>query len=472
MDCSTNHNFYVLILWCRDRTWRDFRTYKSCFLGSAALAFLTERFGTKEEGLRRGNELISCGYCLHVVNEHLFEDSTRTLFYHWIPDAFLRTSQTAKLQKQMDQISLSLTHLTESVEHAREQAEESAARLVMLDDGLRNLSKPLLILTLLMGLSHFQPSIDDFLAPTPPSAPLAFYSYLLLLPNLSFLLLFQISFYAVSLRYSTFGFGMSAREAIKGRIRGRMDSSYDYESIKVVNLEDECQGEGSKKSVRHRRSASLTAQSVSIVPTPQRSASTIPPLQSWMHRPIMVCVNTGGGLVKGFGDGELPIGVPFHFESELFLGKYLIRLRDVPSENPRNTSAYFQSRRRQFQVICQGKFKEPISVSDVLTGHEFSRPLKNLPAGWVVRTTESIIKKLAPSTKIELSSATGGARALSLLAATAQNISIDAPGMEPDIMKSYIIPEHNEVFGGKFAKKTISANERKKFLSKRADSYR
>lgn len=87
----------------------------------------------------------------------------------------------------------------------------------------------------------------------------------------------------------------------------------------------------------------------------------------------------------------------------------------------------------------------------------------------MIRAIEAIIKRLAPSTTFEISRK--GARALSLLGATVQSLSIDQPGNEPNIYSQFTIQEHCEVLGGKFETGNISARERKRILSRQADEY-
>lgn len=184
-------------------------------------------------------------------------------------------------------------------------------------------------------------------------------------------------------------------------------------------------------------------------PVMARSAATLPPVEIWPHRPVIVTENTAvdGGKIqweegdKGKegdkeGDKEkekvaAPIGVPFNFESSLFVGKMLIRLKDVKDDNEEGTESYFADRHRKFQVIVQGKFKRNLPVNDVVTGHEFTHSLKRLPPKFILEAAEKLICLLAPSTKIELGMTCP--RALSILGATSQSVSIDLEGEEPNI---------------------------------------
>ena len=158
---------------------------------------------------------------------------------------------------------------------------------------------------------------------------------------------------------------------------------------------------------------------------PVKTRLTTPPVEKWKHRPVYFCENTavaGGKQISPPESDDItrcPIGVPFGFESELFIGKMLLRLRDVNDDSTQGeTENYFLGRNRKFQVVVQGKFKKKIKVSDVLTGHEFCKPLKRLPHHLILDAAEKLICMLAPSTIVELG--LKYPRALSILGATSQ----------------------------------------------------
>lgn len=46
----------------------------------------------------------------------------------------------------------------------------------------------------------------------------------------------------------------------------------------------------------------------------------------------------------------------------------------------------------------QGRFKKALPFDDVYTGQELLRPLKNLPAKWMINLLIRIARKLSPST--------------------------------------------------------------------------
>ena len=198
-----------------------------------------------------------------------------------------------------------------------------------------------------------------------------------------------------------------------------------------------------------------------------RDSHELPDVSKWPHRPVMVCLNTPVSpllTVPKYGTGPCPIGVPFEFESELFEGVCLVRLKNVPSDDIDTDRGYFDGRRRIFQTIVQGRFKEPCLVSDVLTGHEFVRPLQYLPHKWIIQTATSFIGKIAPGASINVHDDQPSVSAI--LGGTSQVVRGDEPGNQPDIATNFDIQEDCSVLGGSFAESSgLSSSKRKQVLS-------
>lgn len=209
----------------------------------------------------------------------------------------------------------------------------------------------------------------------------------------------------------------------------------------------------------------------------QRQAADLPEPWDWPHRPVLVCANTPVSpsltVDPKYGNGPCPLGVPFRFESDLFEGQCLVRLRNVPnSESPDGDDAYFSGRRRLFQTVVQGRFKEALSVADVLTGHEFVKPLQHLPHPWILKAATTLIGKLAPGADIRVLGPQP--TMLAGMAATSQIVRGDEPGNEPDIASTdNDLQEDCSLFGGKFSNGDISAGGRKLHLAnpERARQY-
>jgi len=62
---------------------------------------------------------------------------------------------------------------------------------------------------------------------------------------------------------------------------------------------------------------------------------------------------------------EYPIGIPFEIETDLFVGKMLLRVKGLRNSNDPNGDDYFKGRCRTYQHVIQGRFKEEISFSDL-----------------------------------------------------------------------------------------------------------
>jgi len=135
-----------------------------------------------------------------------------------------------------------------------------------------------------------------------------------------------------------------------------------------------------------------------------REACSLPEVETWSHSPLLICVNTPVSMslkVPHYGQDSCPLGKPFKFSSDLFEGTCLIRIKDSNSDNVERDSEYFSGRKRIFQSVVQGRFKEDgLRVSDVLTGHEFARPLKNLPHPWILKTASNFIERVAPGSSV------------------------------------------------------------------------
>jgi hypothetical protein len=200
-----------------------------------------------------------------------------------------------------------------------------------------------------------------------------------------------------------------------------------------------------------------------------RDERSLPNVENWKHRPILICANTTAvpDLITA-DDGTLPLGVPFKFSSALFEGTCLIRVKGSRSDAPEEDAKYFSGRKRIFQSIIQGRFKEEVKVSDVMTGHEFARPLKNLPHPIILKTATNILSRISPGMSIAVH--TDQPHIKASLMETTQIFRGDQPGNEPDIA-CHRIQEDSSVFGGAFAKENITSSRRKRIFSNPAKCH-
>jgi hypothetical protein len=187
---------------------------------------------------------------------------------------------------------------------------------------------------------------------------------------------------------------------------------------------------------------------------------SFPEPDSWPHRPVYVKASQETCIKNFDSEAPVPLGVPIEVESSIFEGRILIRFRNAKTDHPETHNAYFEKRKRLMQCVVQGRFKKELSFADVFVGGMFQSPLKHAPPPFFARLLNSLFERIAPGTIMDLGSSKP--RVLSLYVGSAQTISIDKPGQEPDIT-AIDIPENTAaVFGDKFK----SSSERKRYLSK------
>eukprot|EP00571_Detonula_confervacea_P014926 CAMPEP_0172305658 /NCGR_PEP_ID=MMETSP1058-20130122/6906_1 /TAXON_ID=83371 /ORGANISM="Detonula confervacea, Strain CCMP 353" /LENGTH=286 /DNA_ID=CAMNT_0013017329 /DNA_START=318 /DNA_END=1178 /DNA_ORIENTATION=+ len=171
--------------------------------------------------------------------------------------------------------------------------------------------------------------------------------------------------------------------------------------------------------------------------------------ENWPHRPVFV---QAGSEMKVLGVADdsvenkpVPLGVPFEVESPLFKGKVLLRFRNATSDDPTSHSEYFHERKRLMQTVIQGQFKRPLKMSDVYVGSIFAQPLLGAPPPMLTSIMDAVIRQIAPGLILDLSS--DKPKVICLLAGSAQSMSIDAPGNEPDMTLSEIKENVASVLG-------------------------
>jgi hypothetical protein len=145
-------------------------------------------------------------------------------------------------------------------------------------------------------------------------------------------------------------------------------------------------------------------------------------------------------------DGILPINngtepkgesLVIDFESTNFGGTLLLRIQQAPppplssnmnlqndgaSATATNSSipSYFHGKKRRFQAVVRGRFRQPIPMAQTVTGQAFDRKAGNLPAQWMVNSFLQFITTLVPQLQVQLSG--NNPRFLSPLVATAHTV--------------------------------------------------
>jgi len=129
---------------------------------------------------------------------------------------------------------------------------------------------------------------------------------------------------------------------------------------------------------------------------------------------------------------QCPIGTPFEFETDLFKGLAMIRVRDLESScDPSSDKKYFQGRKRKNQILVQGKFKQEIKITDAISGTEFKEPFATQPPMFLQKIFHKLFRRISPSLDIQLCG--DMPKVMVNLGEAAQCISVDEEGEQPDI---------------------------------------
>jgi len=71
---------------------------------------------------------------------------------------------------------------------------------------------------------------------------------------------------------------------------------------------------------------------------------------------------------------SLPLGEAIEFETDLFKGKILLRLRNIFDNVPDDHTEYFEGNKKFKNIVIQGQFKEKLKMSDVWFGDVYEKP--------------------------------------------------------------------------------------------------
>lgn len=415
--------------------------------------------------MARGNVCVRYGFLAHVTGDHALETGERTLFFRFDDQRLHAAEERAKMskeevaRKEHEAIRVMLERLANGAEEARADLAEVMTRIVVLEQEVRALAMAMALCLLALALavllgSRFAAAMlavaaGAWLVNVARAAGLCSEDN----PLEAFVGL-QAGLLSRVGSPPSMSMQMSVPSPAPTTLAEERAGKAPPPTLPAATADTQSDARGAPSEVLPRV-YSLSAR--------WGARTAVPPPAEWPSRPVLLCVNSviPGMVTTEHGSGPLPIGVPIPFESELFVGTLLVRLKGVPSDDPSGDAAYFMGRKRLFQAIVQGRFKEDIAVSDVVTGHEFTKPLRRLPPSWVVSAGSAFIRRLAPGARIEL--AGKSARVLALLGATSQTLSVEAPGMEPDIRSD--VREESTLLGGAFRGGSVSARKRKRLLS-------
>jgi len=469
----------------KDRKW-GFKSYSSCFKATHAVSWALENINTEESvAVNRLNQLVDYGLLAHVVDpsKKFRVGETRRLYF--------RMAHADILDKEMEQHETDFrpcpvkgTHLiagtfgsaigggdSDSIQQQLKNVDHILRQTVQELDDTRGQFE--LLNQQVLGLISQQIStfVMIFL--------MHIYIIILLVPSAG-MSWFSVLGLAVTLIMST-RYGcrcISLWSDIESRTIPMEELVTDDESsfaegiiVRNAKFFDRAPTTRSmasviSKSIRSATGGKLVRKSSSMREKTivSREAYSLPDVETWPHRPLLICANTpvSPNLAPDYGAGPIPMGIPFKFSSDLFEGTCLIRLKGSKSDDPDGDQKYFSGRKRIFQSVVQGCFKEEVPVSDVMTGHEFPRPLKNLPHTFILKTATSFIGKVTPGANICVHSDQPFVEVS--LCGSSQVVRGDEPGNEPDI-RQCDIQEDCSVFGGRFSKGDVSTSRRKRLFS-------
>jgi len=197
-----------------------------------------------------------------------------------------------------------------------------------------------------------------------------------------------------------------------------------------------------------------------------------PPLKEtteWPNCPAYFCAHPEVHT-KDYSPGEaLPLGVPINFESDLFKGSIFLRLRSNASpDNKAEHTAYFNGKKRLWQVVIQGHFKEELDVSNLLIGDFYEKPLTGIPKGGIMKMYQKFMEVLSPGIVMDM---TSDKPKILTPFGSAQKMRIDLPGNEPEITIAVgNVQEDTSLLLGKEFSSPNSTKSRRKYLSKPKNS--
>jgi len=189
------------------------------------------------------------------------------------------------------------------------------------------------------------------------------------------------------------------------------------------------------------------------------------PPEQWPNRPVYFCAHPKVET-KGYEAGEsLPLGLPIEFESDLFQGRVFLRLKPIQSHpNDQGHAEYFDGKKRLYQLIVQGKFKEEFQLSNIMLGDFYEKPFNNVPRGFIMRIYEKFMERISPGIILKL---TSDPPVILTAFGSCQTMSIDHAGQEPDISAGLVEENTSLLFG---EEKFSSSSKRRKYLSRYANS--
>jgi len=195
----------------------------------------------------------------------------------------------------------------------------------------------------------------------------------------------------------------------------------------------------------------------------EEEIDNLPDVGKWPHRPIyfqsgrktQAQYNNPNMLASNGTDDDddvnfsppLPLGEPVNFETDLFRGKILLRVRNIVDNVPSSHTEYFEEGRKRLKnIVVQGQFKQTgLKASDVWTGEVYEKPY--VMPKLVAKIVVPFFQRLTPGLIMDFTS-DGQHKVLVRMASGAQTLSVNQPGSEPDIAQNPDISEETTLLFG------------------------
>jgi len=201
--------------------------------------------------------------------------------------------------------------------------------------------------------------------------------------------------------------------------------------------------------------------------TPSMWDSPPPHFSTWKTPPIHIRMVLSNPLPPNTQNSQILIprepilvNVPYEFETEMFKGSMLIRIKNMDNDN-----GYFEGKRRVHQCVVQGRFKQEFSMDEMWGGQVFRKTWKKLPPYWVVRASLTAVKILAP-TMMERLLDDESPFVVYPYVSLPQKLSVNHPGSEPDMTSITGIPEDCTLIGGDFKENGTNPYFRRRYFTK------
>lgn len=179
----------------------------------------------------------------------------------------------------------------------------------------------------------------------------------------------------------------------------------------------------------------------------EKDIDELPHISEWPNQPIFF--QSGRNTRSAHKDIQkkasdaLPLGKPIEFETDLFKGKILLRVRNILQNVPKSHTEYFEANKKFKHIVIQGQFKESLKMSDVWFGDVYEKP--QILSRVMSKIFIPFIQRLSPGVVMDFRSDVH--KVLIMMAGDARALSINKPGFEPD-MTNHEIPENTLLLEG------------------------